>query len=292
MNQVDVKTIVKLRNEKVSWKEISKKFPGKTLNALRKKFFRESKKAVKKVNPKVLLFDIETAPMLAYVWGLYDQNIALNQIYKDWHLLSWSAKWLGEKDVMYMDQRSAKNISNDKKLLKEIWKLLDKADVVITQNGISFDMKKLNSRFILNGLKPISSVKHIDTLRIAKKNFAFTSNKLEYMSHNLCKSFQKLKHSEFGGFELWKQCLNGNIKAWKEMEKYNKQDVLALEELYFKLQPFDNTINIALATGQASLVCNCGNARFKKHGFLYYKKKKHHKLICSKCGAQHKGDKV
>jgi hypothetical protein len=128
----------------------------------------------KKKGPKVLLLDIETSPIISYVWALFDQNIALNQIKTDWHLLSWAAKWLDSDKVMYMDQRNVKNIENDKKLLQHIWKLLDEADVVIWQNGDKFDGKKLNARFIMNGMKPPSSYKTIDTLKLAKKYFGFT----------------------------------------------------------------------------------------------------------------------
>jgi len=56
-----------------------------------------------------------------------------------------------------MDQRYAKNIEDDSGILREIWKMLDEADIVITQNGRKFDQKKLNARFILNGFKPPSS---------------------------------------------------------------------------------------------------------------------------------------
>ena len=136
-----------------------------------------------KNKPKILIYDIETAPILGYVWGLWQNNVGLNQIESDWYALSWSAKWLGspEDEVMYMDQRHAKNIEDDSKMLKDIWKLLDEADIVITQNGKKFDQKKLNARFIMHGMKPPNSYRHIDTLQIAKRVFGFTSNKLEYM---------------------------------------------------------------------------------------------------------------
>jgi len=71
--------------------------------------------------PKILVFDIETAPILAYTWGIWDQNIALNQIKQDWFVISWSAKWLDDKKVLYMDQRNSKDVSNDKPLLEGIW---------------------------------------------------------------------------------------------------------------------------------------------------------------------------
>lgn len=241
--------------------------------------------------PKVLILDIETAPMLGYIWGLWDQNVALNQIHTDWYVLSWAAKWLGDppSKVMYMDQRDAKNIEDDSKLMKKIWELLDEADVIITQNGKKFDQKKLNARFILNKMQPPSSYKHIDTLAIAKKHFAFTSNKLEYMTDKLCTKYKKLKHSRFSGFELWKQCLAGNKAAWKEMEKYNKYDVLSLEELYTKLSPWDNTVNFSLYTDDEDPVCSCGSREFKKQGYAYTSVAKYQRYKCKCCGKESRG---
>lgn len=236
--------------------------------------------------PKVLLLDIETAPILGYVWGLFDQNVALNQIYSDWHILSWSAKWLDEDKIMYADQRYAKDVADDRRILKQIWKLLDEADVIITQNGKNFDAKKLNARFVLQGLKPPSSYKHIDTFIIAKKHFAFTSNKLEYLSDKLCTKFKKLKPKKFQGFEMWKACLNGNMAAWREMEKYNKHDVLALEELYKKLIPWDNTINFNVYHDNLEHICQCGSKKFRNKGYYYTATSKFKRYKCVKCGSE------
>src|SRR5271165_295676 len=173
----------------------------------------------KKNSPRVLLFDIETAPILARVWGIWDQTVGLNQIVTDWHLLSWSAKWLDDKKIMYQDQRNAKDITNDKKLLERLWHLLDEADIVITQNGKSFDQKKVNARFILNGMSPPSTYKHIDTKRLATKHFGFTSNKLEFLTDKLCTKNKKLTKRKFSGFSLWTACLAGNKAAWAEMQR-------------------------------------------------------------------------
>ena len=112
----------------LEWSEITsrwnKKFAKtegkKTLNALRKTHKRSLvEKIVEKTEPKILLYDIETAPIQAYVWGLWDNNVALNQIETDWYILSWSAKWLGtpENETMYEDQRNAKNIEDDSRIL-------------------------------------------------------------------------------------------------------------------------------------------------------------------------------
>ena len=53
----------------------------------------------KKTEPKILILDIETRPVLAYVWGLFKQNIGLNQIVEDGGTLCVGAKWHGEKGV-------------------------------------------------------------------------------------------------------------------------------------------------------------------------------------------------
>lgn len=198
---------------------------------------------IEKDLPKVLILDIETAPMLGYIWGLYDQNIPLNMLVSDWFILSWTAKWLGEDKIIYKDQRNkkGKSLHNDKSLLIPLWNLIDEADIIITQNGNSFDLKKLNSRFLENNLGVPSHYKKIDTYLLAKKHFNFTSNKLEYMSKKFNKKYKKQSHDDFSGFKLWDECLKGNIKAWKSMEKYNNFDVLATEELFLNLAKFDRT---------------------------------------------------
>lgn len=234
--------------------------------------------------PRVLILDIETAPILGYVWGLWDQTVGLNQIKSDWYIISWSAKWLGDKKVIQQDQRNAKDIENDSQLIKGMWKLLDEADIVVTQNGKQFDCKKLNARFVINGMKPPSSYKQIDTRVLAKKHFGFTSNKLEYMTDKLCTKYKKLKHTAFQGFELWSECLKGNKKAWKEMAKYNIYDVLSLEELYTKLVPWDNAVNFNVYHEDPT--CSCGSKEFRKNGYFYSATGKYQRYSCSKCHSE------
>lgn len=245
-----------------------------------------------KDGPKILLLDIETAPVLGYVWGLWENNLGLNQVKSDWFILSWSAKWLNSppEEVMYADQRKAKVLEDDTAILKQIWDLLNECDVVITQNGRNFDQKKLNARFIIQGFKPTSSYKHIDTFIIAKKHFGFTSNKLEYMSDKLCKKYKKLKHEKFSGFEMWSECLKGNQAAWKEMEKYNKYDVLSLEELYKKLIPWsDDAVGFDAYRDDTKNVCRCGNSDWVKNGYFYTSTSKFQRYKCKGCSYETRG---
>lgn len=291
-HEADVDLVVEMKMQGKTWVEISSKFPGSTPNAVRKLFYRETRDNIAAKPVKVLLLDIETAPMLGYVWGLFDQNIGLNQMFSDWHLLSWSAKWLGspESEVFYMDQRSEKNIENDKKIVAQIWKLMDEADVIIGQNSRRFDIKKLNARFIHHGFPPPSSFRQIDTLEIAKRYFGFSSNKLEYMTTKFCKKHVKSGHKKFPGFELWKGCLDGNLEAWNEMAEYNKIDVLALEELYVDhLQKWDRTINFNSFHDEEQYYCSCGSTDFRKSGFVHSNLGRYERFTCKVCGKEHQG---
>lgn len=238
--------------------------------------------------PKILVFDIELAPIIAYVWGLFDQNIGLNQIQKEWHVLSWAAKWIGSKEIYYHDQSDKKEIEDDSEILKIIWSLLDEADIVLTQNGVRFDEKKLNARFVQIGLPPPSSFRHIDTLKIAKKYFAFTSNKLEWMTGKFNKKYKKLEHGKFPGFKLWAECLKGNPKAWAEMKKYNIHDILSLEELYLNtLRAWDKSINFNVFSESFNNRCQCGSSEFRDKGFKFSNTGKFQKVICKSCGKEH-----
>jgi RNase_H superfamily len=186
------------------------------------------------MNQKTLILDIESSPLLVYVWHLKDQYVDVSQLHTDWKIMAWGAKWLGEKTVHYRDLREF----SERTILFRLRELLEQADIVITQNGVSFDMRKINARFVLLGLKPVHTLRHFDTYLLAKRVASFTSNKLEYLTEKCNVKYHKLTHTAFPGLKLWKECLNGNIKAWEEMERYNIHDVLSTEELYENLKAF------------------------------------------------------
>jgi predicted RNA-binding Zn-ribbon protein involved in translation (DUF1610 family) len=189
--------------------------------------------------PRIVTLDIETAPIESYHWGLWQENIGVNQIKVDWSILSFSAKWLGSPEVIYEDTggRGVKKVRDDSKVLKSLWNVLDEADIVIGQNAQAFDIKKINARLIASGFKPYSPIRVVDTKLIAKRCFAFTSNRLEFLS-TLNSTTRKSDHKKFPGFTLWAECLKDNPEAWAEMRKYNIADTLATEELYLKVRPW------------------------------------------------------
>jgi uncharacterized protein YprB with RNaseH-like and TPR domain len=239
---------------------------------------------------KVLFVDIETAPIIGFLWGMWDQNLGLNQINSDWHLLSFAAQWQDSKEIMYADQRGKKNIENDKHLLRKLWKLMNDADIIIGHNSKRFDVKKLNARFLQNGMSRPAPFEQVDTLLIARKHFALTSNKLEYLSNILCPEMKKSSHKKYPGFELWKECMAGNVDAFSEMEKYNKQDIVALEGVYNVLRTWDNTVSFAKYGGEEAQ-CNCGSTSFQKRGFAFSNSNKYQRYQCKECKAWFRGRK-
>lgn len=244
---------------------------------------------------RVLVFDIENSPLIAYTWGRYDVNIAINQIKHDQYVIAWAAKWLGEppSKIIYQDGRTARP-GDDMRLLMGIWKLLDEADIVITQNGKAFDSKVLNARFIMHGMKPPSPYRHLDTLQIARSAAKFTSNSLEYLADKLCTKYKKLSHSKFPGMELWKECLAGNVAAWNEMKRYNIHDVLSTEELYMKLRAWapQNAPAVYAVDNLDRQCASCGASALHRHGYERLKTGLYLKLQCDRCGKWKQGVKV
>jgi len=241
--------------------------------------------------PNIWVFDIETAPITAYTWGLYDQNLGLNQIKTDWHLLAWAAKKYGDPatKTVYMDNSKKDNIQDDYSLVLGLWKILNDADIVIAQNGDKFDIKKFNARAAIHGLQPINGLRSTDTLKESKKVFSFTSHSLEYMSQALNTKYKKLKHDKYPGFELWKAILSGDKKAWAEMKTYCVHDVLATEELYSKIQGWIKTQNLACYFDDARVRCRCGSTNVYKKGFVYTDAGKFQGYKCKDCGKRPKG---
>jgi len=241
------------------------------------------------IRQKVLVIDIETAPILAYVWDTRDQNIAVNQIVKDWSVIAWSAKWLGGKQQVYYDARASKDVSDDKALLQPIWDLLDTADIVIGQNSKGFDTGKLNARFMKHGMKPPSPYRHLDTYLIAKNSGKFTKNSLEYLAEYLGCKHTKLKHSKFPGQELWNECLKGNKAAWDEMKRYNINDVLVAEDIYEKLKAWvpDNAPDVY--AGEAAQGCRVCGGKTQRRGSVMSRTGAKPRFHCQQCGRWQNG---
>ena len=186
---------------------------------------------------KILILDIETSPTKAFIWGLFQEVQSTAFVEKDWYILCWSAKWLGEKAVHSSALTDFKDYKvgyeNDKQVLEKLWPLLDEADIVIAHNGIQFDRRKIQARFII-GMKPPSPYRMIDTLLVCRNEFGFTSNKLG----DVAKFLGVGEKVDTGGFQLWRDCLDGVRSAWRKMICYCRTDILLLERVYLAIRPY------------------------------------------------------
>lgn len=231
---------------------------------------------------KILFIDIETSPILAWVWGLWKQNINLCQIIEPTHMMCYAARFLDDTKMTFRKQ-------GNKDFLTKLWHLLDEADCVVHFNGKTFDMTHINREFLEAEMNPPSPYKQIDLLHVIKSTFNFPSNKLQYVSGAI-EIGSKVKHE---GFELWTKCMDCERVAWRTMKKYNIEDTELLVRLYERVKPWIiNHPNMALFRETVGMICmSCGGKRLVKRGFAYSPLSKFQKYVCKDCGKWQRGRK-
>lgn len=226
---------------------------------------------------RTLVIDIETRPNLAYVWSLWDQRVGLNQIAETHSVISFAAKWDGERKMMfYSDHHDGHDV-----MVQAAWDLMNEADAIVHYNGRSFDVKHLNREFVLAELGPPSPHRDIDLLATAKGRFKFASNKLDHVADQLGLG-RKVQHE---GFELWVKCMAGDDKAWAKMRRYNIGDVKLTEKLYHRLMPWiKGHPNPALYSDDPSVDrCKCGSTDLQRRGRAYTPTRIYQQYQCNKC---------
>jgi len=232
-------------------------------------------------NLKILLFDIETTALEGKAWSKWSN---LMRVTRDSFILCWSAKWLFDDNIYNscITPKEIKRGDDDSRVVKNLWHMLEEADIVIAHNGDKFDIKKANTRFVLNGMPPVSYYRSVDTLKIAKQNFRFYSNRL----NDLAKFFGvpgKIPTDH----ELWFNAENGDPEALKQMQVYCDQDIRVLEDVYLKLRPYHkNHPNIGLLVNPSELNCRgCGHHDLKPTGKEYYTNTYAYEILrCNNCG--------
>lgn len=214
--------------------------------------------------PRKLYLDIETAPSKGYFFDLYKEGNIV-EIIEEWYMLSVGYQWEGEKTkcLALPDFKGYKPGSGDYKLVKALWDLLNEADIVVAHNGDAFDIPKSYARFAFHKLSPPKPFKTIDTLKIARKHFEFTSNRLDALA----------KYFGYGGKEvhtgkhMWLGCMNGNMNDWKNMKKYNIRDVDLLKKVEQHLLPYATNIpNISILMNVENGCPACGSENLRKEG--------------------------
>lgn len=211
------------------------------------------------MNARIVTLDIETSPNLAHVWSLWNVNVGLSQLQQTSEVLGVGYKWHGKSAVHFP---SDFHTGHDE-MLREVHAVLDEADIVVTYNGDSFDLKHLNRAFLLAGMAPPSPFKSVDLYKVVKRKFRFTSNKLDHVAQQLGIG-KKVGHE---GHALWVKCLAGDEVAWRRMRTYCMGDVRLTERLYDKLMAWSNGPHAGLFTEAEGMVCpRCGSSKLHRRG--------------------------
>ena len=225
---------------------------------------------------KILLLDIETSPHSVYAWGLFKQNISLSQVKDTSRVLCSAYKWLGERKTNFTSEWT----DGVDGMLEKMYNVIEEADAIVTYNGNRFDLPTLNKEFLLTGYRPPAPYKSVDLYRTVKNKFRFASNKLDHVAQQLGLG-SKTDHY---GFQMWLDVMDGNKKAQKLMETYNKQDVVLLEKVYDIVLPWiANHPNRSHHSGSA--VCpNCGSKHLQHRGFAITAVGRQQRFQCQDCG--------
>jgi uncharacterized protein YprB with RNaseH-like and TPR domain len=241
------------------------------------------------MTPRVIFYDIETAPSLGYYFDLYKEGNIVSNV-SPWFILSFAYKVKGKSKIHYHCLADYpgydRDRQNDKALVTDLHKLVfSSADLLIGHNIDRFDARKSKARFLAHNLPPPPPVKTIDTLKLARRVFKMDSNRLADIGQYLGLG-GKAVHT---GWHLWQSCINGDRKAWAMMGRYNKRDVDLLERVYDRLAPWNPSPPIL----KHGYDCpSCYSDRIQRRGWNTAKKSKSRRLLCTACGQWFVGERV
>ena len=235
------------------------------------------------LSPRILFWDIETSLMPVAVFQLsHNDWINPESILSERYVICAGWLWNGDSKVQTVSvlddpKRFSRDPHDDYHVIKVLHEILSQADVVIHHNGDSFDLRYVMTRALVHGFPPLPPINTIDTYKIGKSRLYLNSNKLDYIGR-LLKLGQKIQTSP----GLWMRVLAGEKTAVREMVDYNKQDVLLLEKVFKKLQPYvPNHINRELFGGGGCP--RCGSRKIQSRGVHRAITRTYQRFQCQKC---------
>lgn len=245
-------------------------------------FAAEAKLAERVGNGNIVTLDIETSPTTVYTFDMKPNWISPDKIIEASRVMCFAAKWYSDDDVLFWSEHH----DGHEEMVLKAWEVLDEADIVVTFNGIRFDVKHLKREFLLAGLPMPRPWKDVDLYREARKQWEMESKGLNHLAQRLDLG----KKEQHEGFDLWKLCMAGDPDAWERMKAYNVQDVVLTERVYDRMRGWiPNHPHVGSAVG-FDLVCNqCGSENLSLNGtkravlmeYLLYR--------CLDCGANVQG---
>ena len=235
--------------------------------------------------PRILLYDLEVTPILGWTYKMWEANVI--KMERDSYIMCFSYQWLHEGVVRNVAQPDfglnyATDPHSDQVVVEELWRLMDDADIVVAHSANRFDNRVAMARFLEWGLGPPSPYKSVDTLQAARRYFRMASNSLNALCEQLMLGS---KPKETHG-SLWRDCVDGDMKAWKKMKKYCNQDVTLLAKLYEELRPYiANHPNVGGYSGERDVCPRCGSDSVQNRGVAHTATCTYQRFVCNDCGA-------
>lgn len=248
-------------------------------------------------SPRIVLFDLETIPILKEVMKIYPGIGAypgLTFKASITSIICFGFKVFGEKKVSCVnawdfEKRWKKNVNDDYEVVKKAYDILKDADAVVTHNGKRFDWKFLQTRLLFHRLPLLPKINHIDTCAVSRGNLMAYNNKLNTLGKFLIGE-EKLEN---GGWDLWVKVLERDKKSTKLMSDYCKQDVLLLEKVFKRLIPLVKNMpnqNLYLVGGSKRVCPSCGSTRLISSGIRATTTRTYRRYSCKDCGSWSRTD--
>lgn len=226
---------------------------------------------------RLLTFDVETMPLEARAFSIWNQNIAISQIQQNDWLACFAAKFHGESKVHFYSVWD----DGERAMALALHKLLDEADAVAGWNSDKFDLRWANRTFIEQGKSPPSPYVKVDLMKSVKRQVVLPSYKLDFVSRWLGLE-GKLRT---GGFDLWRDVLDGCPKAQNKMRRYNIRDTRLTEQVYDKLHDKGWIRGLPNHAIEGDGCPHCGSEKLQARGFQVTKTRRYKRYQCRDCGA-------
>lgn len=293
LNAQELQQLTTLLSSNLSSRDVSRQLGSRvsksTINNLRKVLRANT---APPSGPRIMLLDIETTPEISFNWGRWKQYISQEQVIEHPYILTWAVRWLdtGEtisRKLTDYNESFLENIKDDRALVRDLWSLLEQADIVVAHNGDKFDIPWVRARAIKYGLKPLNSKKFVDTLKVAKSLVRLPSNSLD----SITKYYNLRPKLGNAGFPLWRACMRGDPQAFLDMETYNRGDLDALEDVYLLFRPhMRNHPSVQLYCPDAITRCTrCGSDDVQTEDTVYHTSISSFGTVrCRSCGAVHR----
>lgn len=236
---------------------------------------------------KTLIVDLELAYALYYAFPSKKPQYLSSRQLKEYFFCPCAAwKWdhqVHAQTISILDdkKRFKKNHKDDYAIAVKLHELFTEADIIVAHNADAFDIKHANTLFAKHGLGPVPENKSVDTLKAARKYFAFAGNDLAH----LCKFFKVADKEEKPD---WIKLTEGDEKETRKVTKYCKQDVLSLDGVFQQIKPYIRRYPTLRKYKDGIKCCDgCASKRLQNKG-SYFCGSLYYRVKCMECGMEHK----